>query len=145
MPRCQSACTIADGANQTQEMLLQRPRAGVIDERRRAAEARCLSRTGIIEFITLCARNLLVIPPEGTERLVGSIQLVIADEDGFSVRARKRRHAIVLSRHPQPIVHYLAGSRDSVGSEAFRQVEEPICARHKLVGRLRSEARDVVE
>ena len=91
-------------------MLLQRPRAGVIDERRRAAEPRCLSGAGIIEFVKFCTRNLLVIPPECPAPFISRFQFVVADEERLAIGPGKRRHAIVFAGHPQPIVHHLTGS-----------------------------------
>ena len=108
-----------------------------------SAEGRPDTVPGVIKFFGVNVINSFIIPAKRANAFVKPIQFVISDQDCLAIRAWKRRHAIMLARHPKSIVHLFARPRNGTAYKSFRKIDEAVRSGIKSRGRI-TEAGDML-
>jgi hypothetical protein len=123
-PRRVTAGAIDGRSAEREELALDRARRGVVQHGRRAAEAGDARSTAVVEPLGVDPSEELELRTERPDRHAHRrIDLVVSHEKHASVAAVKRAHAVMLSRHDEPVVHLLAGRGEDPLRESGRQGE----------------------
>ncbi len=81
------------------------PYPGIVNDRRRAAGARCTTFAIVIHLRRINPVEALRVRAKRTERLRSSRVFVVADKHRGAVFTRESSHAVVPGRNQQAVVH----------------------------------------
>ena len=112
------------GAGQAQVNAESFARCRIVVNCRCPAGSRCHAIAIVVDSILVDKTQSFAIPAECTFVLSRRVDFMIADDSDRAVFIGKSRHAIVLRRHEQAIVHFFALAGNDCVGKAFRQIDD---------------------
>ena len=124
MPRGRPSGAVDRRAGQAEKFPLHRAGLRVVHKGRGAAQARHLAVAPVVQVLFGQFAQPLVVVAKGTGLLRPAAQFVVAHQNDAALWPGESGHPVGCARHPQAVVHRIAGARENPIAKSLGQIED---------------------